>query len=332
MGRLAPLQLSFGLGHPITSGHMAVDYFLSSDLFETAGETTRHEGTAKPNDGGNSTAQFPFHAKGLRHGVHDGSLRKIPNTTLDAIGSGQGNGEVYIEQLVLFDTLTGVFQPPQKPTFARIKATRERLVKCAQMPSVSGELDKLLQPRTLGGIQRDASECRLKANKEEAEHHLDRHHRNLLDGKGQDAVHLYHCLQDFKKFHPAFDVVLHGILERDPGARILLPAAAKVHLQRWKRTLMGEVHDESVDAEAVPRGGIIDRLIFLPEMEHPDMMEVVAACDVMLAPWGWGAGITAFEALALGLPVVTAPSQESVLHFSRGQARFSRTGNGRGRD
>lgn len=49
------------------------------------------------------------------------------------------------------------------------------------------------------------------------------------------------------------------------------------------------------------------------------ILEVVAACDVMLAPWGWGAGITSFEALAVGLPVITAPSKESVLHFSRGQ-------------
>lgn len=49
------------------------------------------------------------------------------------------------------------------------------------------------------------------------------------------------------------------------------------------------------------------------------ILKVVAACDVMLAPWGWGAGITSFEALAVGLPVVTAPSKESVLHFTRGQ-------------
>ncbi len=34
-GRLAPVQILFGLGHPITSGSQSIDYFVGSELFET---------------------------------------------------------------------------------------------------------------------------------------------------------------------------------------------------------------------------------------------------------------------------------------------------------
>ncbi len=33
--RMAPVQILFGLGHPITSGTQSIDYFIGSELFET---------------------------------------------------------------------------------------------------------------------------------------------------------------------------------------------------------------------------------------------------------------------------------------------------------
>ncbi len=35
LSRLAPVQILFGLGHPITSGSQSIDYFIGSELFET---------------------------------------------------------------------------------------------------------------------------------------------------------------------------------------------------------------------------------------------------------------------------------------------------------
>lgn len=45
----------------------------------------------------------------------------------------------------------------------------------------------------------------------------------LLEGD-----HLYHCIQHSKKFHPDFDPVLRGVLQSDPAAKILLSAASEV--------------------------------------------------------------------------------------------------------
>lgn len=338
MGRLAPLQFSFGLGHPVTSGHSAVDFFVSSDLFEVAQEADeRGMIDASKHDDINAAAQTSLVADVMENRNNSNSYGEHPGEKFAPLGSGSGNHAVYAEQIVLFDSFTGVFKPPREPSSDRVKAARERLIELArrairqapentktswsnaddirEKPSSSNEGIRDMNTSTefVGSPSNPPKD--LAINHGRSERYVSSEcieHRN--------EFHFYHCLQDMKKFHPAFDFAIRDILEKDSQARILLPLAAKVHLGRWEHTLAGVT-----PATHPPRATVAeptDRLLFLPEMEHPDMMEVVAACNVMLAPWGWGAGITSFEALAVGVPVVTAPSEESILHFARGEVRY----------
>lgn len=200
------LQVVFGHGHPVTSGSPAIDYFISSDLFETttsiegrevrivAGtgndiiDATAHEEnvsevftsrcSSSSSDSGVQTAVCEEEGRQHHHSA-GGSLA----STKEPRGrrgrdpwEGRGDGtQDYSEQLVMFDSLTASlpedFGPPNKPPDAR--ATRR----------VAG----------------------------------------LAEGD-----HGYHCIQHSKKFHPDFDPVLRGVLLGDPAAKILLTAGSKV--------------------------------------------------------------------------------------------------------
>ncbi len=109
---------------------------------------------------------------------------------------------------------------------------------------------------------------------------------------------LYLCFQNLFKFHPDFDAILRGILERDPKAEMVFMEGK--HAQwtnllkdRWNRTL----------------GRHMDQVRFLPGQSHADFMSLYALSDVSLDPIHFGGGNTTYEALAVGLPVVTLPSQ-----------------------
>src|SRR5439155_5194647 len=56
-------------------------------------------------------------------------------------------------------------------------------------------------------------------------------------------------------------------------------------------------------------GDVIDRLRFIPRVRREEFRALHQMCDVTLAPFPFGAGDTSLEALALGVPVVTMPTQ-----------------------
>ncbi len=109
--------------------------------------------------------------------------------------------------------------------------------------------------------------------------------------------HLYLCPQTLFKFHPAFDAMLGGILEADPKGELAMIVASKpgwtAALQaRWQRTMPD----------------VLSRVRFLPSMPHRDFLQLLNLGDVMLDTYPFGGGNTTYEALSLGLPVVTLPS------------------------
>jgi predicted O-linked N-acetylglucosamine transferase (SPINDLY family) len=54
---------------------------------------------------------------------------------------------------------------------------------------------------------------------------------------------------------------------------------------------------------------VYDRVKILPRLGPADYQRLLAACDVLLDPIHFGGGTTGYEALALGTPVVTWPSE-----------------------
>ncbi len=113
-----------------------------------------------------------------------------------------------------------------------------------------------------------------------------------------DDAHLYACPQMLFKFHPDFDLALAGILHGDPKA-IVVTLEAKY--PEWKQLLEDRWRRVMPD--------VANRIRFLPKMPREDFLELLACSDVMLDPFPFGGGHTSYEALALGLPVVTLPGR-----------------------
>ena len=109
--------------------------------------------------------------------------------------------------------------------------------------------------------------------------------------------HVYLCPQTLFKFHPQFDELLAGILQRDPaGDLVLLEGRIPHWTQRLKQRF----------ARTLPGGG--ERVRFLPAQPNQDFLLLLKAADVILDPLHFGGGNTSYEALAMGTPLVTWPS------------------------
>lgn len=114
---------------------------------------------------------------------------------------------------------------------------------------------------------------------------------------------VYVCAQNPRKIHPDFDALLAGVLRRDPGGVVVMvedvqPALMAALRQRWQTQLPD----------------VIERVRFLPWLAYSDYLDLLAVADVALDTLHFGSGITAYDALAVGLPIVTLPGM-----FSRGR-------------
>jgi protein O-GlcNAc transferase len=124
---------------------------------------------------------------------------------------------------------------------------------------------------------------------------------------------LYLCPQTLFKFHPAFDDVLAGILEGDPGGDLVV---LQGRVPNWTARLTARWAKRLPDADR--------RVHWLPAQPRPDFLRLLASADVVLDPFPFGGGHTSYEALAVGTPVVTLPGR-----FLRGRitaALFERIG------
>ena len=112
----------------------------------------------------------------------------------------------------------------------------------------------------------------------------------------QDA-HVYLCPQSLFKFHPDFDPLLGTILARDPAARIVLIEAPHAH---WTGMLWHRLRQNL--------NGLSRQVMFVPRVDRAAFLRLLTTADVVLDPLHFGGGNTSFQALGLGLPIVTLPS------------------------
>jgi protein O-GlcNAc transferase len=112
-----------------------------------------------------------------------------------------------------------------------------------------------------------------------------------------DTQHIYLCPQSLYKFHPDFDALIGQILRQDPsGVLVMLARGTSPVPDKLKQRFQKTIPD------------VADRVQWLPELSREDFLHLMCCADVMLDPMHFGGGNTTYEALALGVPIVTWPS------------------------
>ncbi|MEX0704300.1 MAG: tetratricopeptide repeat protein [Planctomycetales bacterium] len=114
---------------------------------------------------------------------------------------------------------------------------------------------------------------------------------------------LYCCPQSLFKFHLDFDPLLAEILRRDPRGCLAVIASPQ---EKWNEVLRARL------ARLVP--DIDERVIFLRRLPSDAFLGLLAVADVLLDTIHFGGGKTSYEALGMGVPVVTWPGR-----FARGR-------------
>lgn len=122
-----------------------------------------------------------------------------------------------------------------------------------------------------------------------------------------DDRRLYGCLQSLFKLHPDDDAQWAAILRADPAGELVLLGDPGSH---WAGLLRQRLGGSMPD--------VLSRVRLVPSQPHDDFLRLVSLMDVMLDPLHFGGGRTTYEALALGVPVVTLPSE-----FLRGRITYA---------
>jgi tetratricopeptide (TPR) repeat protein len=108
-----------------------------------------------------------------------------------------------------------------------------------------------------------------------------------------DNATLYLCGQRLSKIHPDMDGLFARILKEDPKGHLCLFRDADPGLT----TRMAE----RLSAAGLPK----DRVLWLKRARRGIYLAALGAVDLALDTLHWGAGLTAFETLAMGTPLVT---------------------------
>jgi protein O-GlcNAc transferase len=107
---------------------------------------------------------------------------------------------------------------------------------------------------------------------------------------------IYACPQSLFKFHPEFDATLGRLLEADPEGLLLLVKSGHA---AWDAALTERFR------RAFPH--CVERVRFAPFLPESAFLELLDAADAVLDPAHFGGGNSTYEALGLGVPIVTMP-------------------------
>jgi len=115
--------------------------------------------------------------------------------------------------------------------------------------------------------------------------------------------HLYLFPQQMGKFHPDFDAVVGEILRRDPqGILVILQGLWPYTAEQLRSRLSRTIND------------VIDRIIFLPRMNQPDLLCLIADSEVLLDPPYYGGVNSSYDGFSMKTPILTC---ESPFHIGR---------------
>jgi predicted O-linked N-acetylglucosamine transferase (SPINDLY family) len=109
--------------------------------------------------------------------------------------------------------------------------------------------------------------------------------------------HLYVCAQQPGKFHPDFDQLLGNILRADGHGVVVAVSDRHGYAAEIVRARL---------RETVP--DVVDRVVFLPRLDFDDYLQLLNVADVLLDPPHFGGVNSTYDALAIGKPIVTLPS------------------------
>ncbi len=116
-------------------------------------------------------------------------------------------------------------------------------------------------------------------------------------GFGADQ-HFYLFPHKIHKFHPDMDPLLAEILRRDrSGVIVAIVGDTGSMVQKLRARLARTMPD------------VVDRLLLVRKQVFSDYFRFVAAADVQLDSLHYSGGTTTYDALSLGTPVVTLPTQ-----------------------
>ena len=109
---------------------------------------------------------------------------------------------------------------------------------------------------------------------------------------------VYLCPHNLIKIHPEMDSYLAKLLVLDTEGYLVIftandPNWTRLLLARWKPIFRQN----------------FERVVVLPQVPLQTFIDTIAASDVVLDTWPFGAGNTNYQSFAMGLPVVTLPGR-----------------------
>lgn len=117
-------------------------------------------------------------------------------------------------------------------------------------------------------------------------------------GLRDDAV-VYLCCQSIFKYSPEQDEVIAGIAQRVPNSQFVFLITNEFVGNDFRCRMERSFAAMGLRAE--------EHCVWLPEMQQLDYWNLLRVGDVCLDTLGWSGGVSTFEAVACGLPVVTFP-------------------------
>ncbi|GMI33769.1 hypothetical protein TrCOL_g11853 [Triparma columacea] len=139
--------------------------------------------------------------------------------------------------------------------------------------------------------------------------------RILGEGKSGGDKKVYVCPQSVMKLHPKFDRAIREIVSRDEDSVVVL-------LTDTRKALWGErVIERLKDLEEQ------HKVVFVGQLPYKEYLKLVCAADVSLDPFPFGGGVTMFESLGCGVPIVTEANELKVFHLGNAWLELSGLGN-----